>query len=57
MKMAMDHLSPLRHRPLHLSFDVDSMDPTLCPSTGTPVMYFSSLAYSPLSMNCDLDAL
>jgi arginase len=38
MKMALDHISPLRHRPLHLSFDVDSIDPTIVPSTGTPVL-------------------
>lgn len=25
-------------RPIHLSFDVDSLDPSLAPSTGTPVL-------------------
>ena len=23
--------------PIHLSFDVDALDPSVCPSTGTPV--------------------
>ena len=26
------------NRPIHVSFDVDAMDPTLAPSTGTPVV-------------------
>lgn len=38
MEMALDHLDPRRQRPIHLSFDVDGMDPQFCPSTGTPVM-------------------
>ena len=25
-------------RPIHVSFDVDAMDPALAPSTGTPVV-------------------
>ncbi len=32
--MALDHLGPT---PLHLSFDVDALDPTVAPATGTPV--------------------
>lgn len=27
-----------RKRPLHLSFDVDAIDPSLAPATGTPVI-------------------
>lgn len=37
MEMALDHVNPDRDRPIHLSFDVDAFDPTVAPSTGTPV--------------------
>jgi len=37
MEMALDHVNPDRDRPIHLSFDVDALDPTVAPSTGTPV--------------------
>jgi len=30
-------VNPQRNRPIHLSFDVDALDPTVVPSTGTPV--------------------
>ncbi|KAI9355996.1 Ureohydrolase [Zopfochytrium polystomum] len=33
--MALDYLG--RDRPLHLSFDVDALDPSVAPATGTPV--------------------
>jgi len=36
-EMALDHVDPKRKRPLHLSFDIDSLDPYYCPSTGTKV--------------------
>ncbi|KAG5221226.1 Arginase, catabolizes arginine to ornithine and urea [Salix suchowensis] len=32
-----DYQGAHEHRPIHLSFDVDAMDPTVAPSTGTPV--------------------
>jgi arginase len=35
--MAMDHVSPTRDRPIHLSFDIDALDPSVAPSTGLPV--------------------
>lgn len=35
MDMAMEYLG--RDSPIHLSFDVDALDPSVCPSTGTPV--------------------
>ncbi|KAJ3118600.1 Arginase, catabolizes arginine to ornithine and urea [Phlyctochytrium bullatum] len=35
MEMAMDYLG--RDCPIHLSFDVDALDPTVAPATGTPV--------------------
>jgi arginase len=37
VEMALDHVNPDRDRPIHLSFDVDALDPTVAPSTGTPV--------------------
>lgn len=37
MELALDHVNPGRDRPIHLSFDVDALDPTVAPSTGTPV--------------------
>ncbi|KAI9637690.1 putative arginase [Dioszegia hungarica] len=37
MEMALDHVMGGREMPLHLSFDVDALDPTVAPSTGTPV--------------------
>nr|APV46198.1 arginase [Ustilago esculenta] len=38
--MALDHVNGApgkRERPIHLSFDVDALDPSVAPSTGTPV--------------------
>ncbi|KAI8138041.1 arginase [Fennellomyces sp. T-0311] len=35
--MALEHVNPDRNRPIHLSFDVDALDPSVAPSTGTPV--------------------
>ncbi|KIY61671.1 arginase [Cylindrobasidium torrendii FP15055 ss-10] len=37
VELALDHVNAKRDRPIHLSFDVDAMDPTVAPSTGTPV--------------------
>ncbi|KAF9520058.1 hypothetical protein BS47DRAFT_1336355 [Hydnum rufescens UP504] len=37
MEMALDHVNPNRDLPIHLSFDVDALDPSVAPSTGTPV--------------------
>ncbi|KAG1803858.1 Ureohydrolase [Suillus plorans] len=37
VEMALDHVNPQRDRPIHLSFDVDALDPSVAPSTGTPV--------------------
>jgi arginase len=36
MEMALDHVAS-RERPLHLSYDVDAVDPEWAPSTGTVV--------------------
>lgn len=35
MEKAFAHIGA--NRPIHLSFDVDALDPTVAPSTGTPV--------------------
>ncbi|KAK8854562.1 arginase [Kwoniella newhampshirensis] len=35
--MALEHVNPDGTKPIHLSFDVDALDPTVAPSTGTPV--------------------
>ncbi len=37
MKRILGHLDPEGIRPIHLSLDVDGMDPQFTPSTGTPV--------------------
>ena len=37
VEMAMDHVNPGKDKPIHLSFDVDALDPSVAPSTGTPV--------------------
>ncbi|KAF7311335.1 Arginase [Mycena kentingensis (nom. inval.)] len=37
VEMALDHVNPGRDKPIHLSFDVDALDPSVAPSTGTPV--------------------
>lgn len=37
VEMALDHINPDRNKPIHLSFDVDALDPSVAPSTGTPV--------------------
>lgn len=34
---ALDAINPSRSRPLHVSFDIDALDPNYAPSTGTPV--------------------
>lgn len=37
LSQALSYVNPMRNRPIHLSFDVDGVDPTVCPSTGTRV--------------------
>ncbi|KAJ8341064.1 hypothetical protein SKAU_G00333550 [Synaphobranchus kaupii] len=37
MEVTLDHLLARKQRPIHLSFDIDSFDPSLAPATGTPV--------------------
>jgi arginase len=38
VQMALDHINPERRRPIHVSFDIDSLDPLYAPSTGTKVL-------------------
>ena len=45
VEMALDHVNPQRDRPIHLSFDVDALDPSVAPSTGTPVSIFDLLSF------------
>lgn len=47
--MALDHVNPQRDRPIHLSFDVDALDPSVAPSTGTPVSIFDLLSFPAVS--------
>lgn len=44
VEMALDHVNPKRALPIHLSFDVDALDPSVAPSTGTPVCFCGTLA-------------
>lgn len=37
LKQCLSHVDPENERQLHLSFDIDAMDPSLAPATGTPV--------------------
>uniref|UniRef100_H2Z512 Arginase n=1 Tax=Ciona savignyi TaxID=51511 RepID=H2Z512_CIOSA len=37
MEKILDMINPSGNRPLHLSFDIDSVDPGIAPSTGTKV--------------------
>uniref|UniRef100_A0A0B6ZSF2 Arginase n=1 Tax=Arion vulgaris TaxID=1028688 RepID=A0A0B6ZSF2_9EUPU len=37
LERALNQVDPSGTRPIHLSFDVDAMDPSLTPATGTPV--------------------
>lgn len=37
MEMAMDHLAGKKARPIHMSYDIDAVDPSVAPSTGTAV--------------------
>ncbi|OMH85626.1 Arginase [Zancudomyces culisetae] len=37
VEMALDYVNPNRDLPIHLSYDVDAMDPSVVQATGTPV--------------------
>ncbi|KAF8681495.1 arginase family [Rhizoctonia solani] len=37
VELALAYVNPDGNRPIHLSFDVDALDPSVAPSTGTPV--------------------
>lgn len=46
VEMALDHVNPNRDLPIHLSFDVDALDPSVAPSTGTPVSQSSQRIFT-----------
>lgn len=50
VELALDAVNPNRDKPIHLSFDVDALDPSVAPSTGTPVG-----TYSPVSTSAQVD--
>jgi len=52
MTMALDHIDPKGRRPIHLSFDIDSIDPHYCPSTGTKVA--GGLTYREANYVCEV---
>lgn len=45
VEMALDWVNPQRDIPIHLSFDVDALDPSVAPSTGTPVGIFATMVF------------
>ena len=51
MDMANDFLLGAGDRPIHLSFDIDAVDPTVAPSTGTPVR--GGLTYREAHHECE----
>ena len=42
VEMALDHVNPGREKPIHLSFDVDALDPTVAPSKSSIVLIWFS---------------
>jgi arginase len=52
MEMALDHIDPKRRRPIHLSLDIDGIDPSVCPSTGTRVT--GGLTYREANYICEV---
>lgn len=41
MHMALNKIDPHNSRSLHVSFDIDALDPLEAPSTGTPGLQFA----------------
>ena len=37
MEMALDHLAGKQAKPIHMSYDIDAVDPSVAPSTGPSV--------------------
>ncbi len=37
MNLALNYVDPYKERSLHVSYDIDSLDPNEAPSTGTPI--------------------
>ena len=38
VEMALDRVNPERTLPVHMSFDIDALDPAVAPATGAPVL-------------------
>ncbi|DAZ93912.1 TPA: hypothetical protein N0F65_010114 [Lagenidium giganteum] len=63
MEMALDHLNGKKQRPLHMSYDIDAVDPLIAPSTGTKVRggltwreaHYVAEAAAETNMLCGLD--
>ena len=53
LQQALNDIDPYGTLPLHLSFDIDALDPSIAPSTGTPVVCFSfvSIVHSSISLS------
>ena len=45
MDRVMNDVDPYGTKPIHLSFDIDSLDPAVAPSTGTPVVRLHCLLH------------
>ncbi|KAL0583608.1 hypothetical protein ABG067_006527 [Albugo candida] len=63
MEMALDHLCGEKRRPLHMSYDIDAVDPLIAPSTGTRVRggltwreaHYAAEAVAETNLLCGLD--
>ena len=44
MQQCMSHVDPESNRQFHLSFDIDALDPSIAPATGTAVPHGLTLA-------------
>jgi len=49
---ALNNIDPYGNNPIHLSFDVDALDPSIAPSTGTPVI--GGLTFREGGLICEL---
>ena len=47
LKIALSKIDPDNKRPLHVSFDIDALDPLEAPSTGTPGQFHYILCLCP----------
>ena len=52
VEKALDHVNPGRYRPIHLSFDIAALDPSVAPATGIPVSIFKLSPVSTHTLLC-----